>query len=687
MSILSWVQDGVSRLHSVAEWTRLASITQRGAMNKTVAGRYDIERELGQGGMGVVYRAQDTKLQCTVALKAVAPHLVQNEDARKRIEREAHTAAVLTHPYVCKIFDTVEDEGQTYIVMEFCEGQTLEGATIEPVEAARLAIEVAEALEEAAGKGIVHRDLKPGNLMLTRSGHIKVMDFGLAKTVASPGSIQGGAPVSATTALTGEGQIVGSTPYMSPEQLRGEPLDVRSDIFSFGATLYELLTGHKPFYGASAAEIVASILSDEPEPMIRFRRGVPEPFERIVRKMLAKDRSARYQSATEVRLDLQQVGKARPALQALPWNLRWRWIAAAALLIAAVASLVVWQRTTGGGQSTSSPPEPAASVATAEVPLQRARLLSRQLSLSANSTAITLLEEYINQSPDSAQAHSALAVEKLKKFWWYQGDPGLVAEARRGASHALKLDARLVQPRAIVAICATLGSAEPEGYFELVRCLHDDPAQPESLAWLATFLNKSGELELARELIRRLQSKDPDSPYVLPLFTMNDIRRGDFQSARKSIVAMQLRFQDWDGSAYALKEEAIQLADMRLLEQAIKELTLINPKDPSLGFWRAYVQVARGADISLRDLEALTPYLEDDYELSAFFAQICARSGNREDALKWLQQSIDKGNYDLLQLDHGDFSPLRADPRFVALKASLCQRADSITTQIRKGVR
>ncbi len=229
---------------------------------------YRITRKLGEGGMGEVYLAEDTSLQRKVALKFLPESLQRDTIARKRFLREAQSAGILEHPFICNIKEVAQtDDGQDFIVMEYVEGESLQarlGRGPLPIkETLKLGAELAEALESAHGKGIIHRDLKPANVMITLSGHPKIMDFGLAKKVVS----ENGREQDISSALTREGSTLGTLSYMSPEQIRGEVVDARSDIFSLGVVLYEMVTGVHPFRRAQSAETTSAILREDPAPL------------------------------------------------------------------------------------------------------------------------------------------------------------------------------------------------------------------------------------------------------------------------------------------------------------------------------------------------------------------------------------------------------------------------------------
>jgi serine/threonine-protein kinase len=268
-------------------------------------GHYTVLQELGRGGMGQVYLAQDTSLDRKVALKFLPEHVEQNPTARLRFLREAQCAAAIDHPYICKIYEIGEFEGKDFISMEYVRGQTLKDEMAEyrlPLEKVlQIGSEIAEALESAHKEGIMHRDLKPSNVMFAPDGHVKVMDFGLAKRVlTAPNEEQ-------DPALTAEGSIAGTLSYMSPEQLQRHPVDARSDTFSFGVILYEMLSGVHPFQKLQPLETASAILKDDPSPLSRYNEHIPELLQHTVGKMLAKDLDARYQVIHEVRTNLAQL--------------------------------------------------------------------------------------------------------------------------------------------------------------------------------------------------------------------------------------------------------------------------------------------------------------------------------------------------------------------------------------------
>jgi len=244
----------------------------------TLAGKYRIIEVLGRGGMGIVYKAEDTKLKRSVALKFLPPELIQDEEARARFILEAQTAAGLSHPNICTIHEINEEDGESFIAMEYVDGETLKArikkGPLELDEAVNITLQVAEGLEEAHKKGIIHRDIKSANIMITEKGQAKVMDFGLAK-------------VKGATLLTREGTTLGTVAYMSPEQARGENVDHRSDIWSLGVVMYEMLSGQLPFLGEREASILYSVVHEEPKPIKEIKRNLPPELQQIIHRALS----------------------------------------------------------------------------------------------------------------------------------------------------------------------------------------------------------------------------------------------------------------------------------------------------------------------------------------------------------------------------------------------------------------
>src|SRR3954469_5993901 len=317
----------------------------------TKLGPYEVVSALGAGGMGEVYRALDTRLERTVAIKVLSPQVVSSTNLKERFEREARAISALNHPNICHLYDVGSQDGTEYLVMEYLEGETLAArlgrGPMQPQELLRVGAQVSDALDKAHQQGIIHRDLKPGNIMLTQSG-AKVLDFGLAKQI-QPASASAAAMTAMTSSkpLTAEGTVVGTFQYMSPEQIEGQEADPRSDIFALGCVLYEMATAKRPFAGKTQASVIASILASEPPPLSTVAPLTPPSLERLVRSCMAKEKTERVQSAHDVKLQLDwiaeagsQAGVPAPVVARRRFSQRLAWSVAAIAALLAVTFAV-----------------------------------------------------------------------------------------------------------------------------------------------------------------------------------------------------------------------------------------------------------------------------------------------------------------------------------------------------------
>src|SRR5205823_12649748 len=319
----------------------------------TRLGPYEVVSLIGAGGMGEVYRARDTRLDRTVALKVLSAHVAATSTARERFEREARAISALNHPNICTLFDVGSANGTEYLVMELIDGEALDdrlGKGPLPVEAVlRIGAAVADALARAHRSGIIHRDLKPGNIMLTKSGP-KLLDFGLARKAAEEAEkVAHDAETRVEKALTADGTILGTLPYMAPEQLEGHDTDARTDVFALGTVLYEMTTGQRAFKAKSQASLITKIMSEQPTPIGQLQPITPPALHRLIMKCLAKDPEERWQCAADVASELCWIAESGPASTAVTETTAPRrpiaaWAIAAVCALAAIILGVVLLR-------------------------------------------------------------------------------------------------------------------------------------------------------------------------------------------------------------------------------------------------------------------------------------------------------------------------------------------------------
>jgi len=629
-------------------------------------GPYEVVAPIGSGGMGEVYRARDTRLGRTVAIKVLAQHLCADEERRARFEREARTISTISHPHVCALYDVGRQEDTDYLVMEYVEGETLaerlERGPLRPSDALELVHQIADGLAEAHAHGIVHRDLKPANVMVTRAGHAKILDFGLARRVDQP---QGGHVAkdsqlaTPSQGLSREGFIVGTLAYMSPEQARGEEVDSRSAVFSFGVTFYELLTGKPPFRGESATATIAKILESEPEPPLSSARpDLPAAVARVVRRCLQKKPQARYNdtrdlidAANDAHLWAEKYSGTIDDVFDIQERVSRSIVDALRLELTSQERARLAQK---------APADPAAH----ELYL-RGRYHLNRVTPSELTKAIEYFEDATRKDPVYALAYAGLA-NAYNYLGWLGGVAGEVfPKAKRAAVRALEIDETLAEPHAVLGYAATFydwdwATAERE----LDRAIALNPNYAEGYLHLSWYLGSQERHEEARAAIVRASELDPLSLVIRANMANYHHWKRDYdgalaQTRRVLELAPNLPLALlFSGMAYCGKEQYDDAARgfAKLVELA----------GPGFKGYLGYSCAKAGRkDSALAILDELTVLSRTEAVPSFQLALVLLGLGRLEEALTWLEKAFEEraGWFPYIRQE-SFFDPLRGHPRF-----------------------
>lgn len=674
----------------------------------TKLGRYEIRWKIGEGGMGEVYLAEDTKLHRRVAIKFLPTDSIANESANHRLMREARAGAKLDHPNICAVHEVAEESDRVFIVMPYVEGETVDRRIKQKPfsvsESLAIAAQVADALAEAHDQGIIHRDIKPSNIIVTSRGQAKVMDFGLAKLASAASGLKVDAEASTEVLLTTPGTIIGTIPYMSPEQVHGQPLDARTDIFSFGVVLYEMLTGQQLFAAETPAGTISAILTKEPPPLSDYFDTCPEELQRIVTKCLAKDRDQRYQTMRAVATDLENVrgecqsGRTLTTAKTVRVRMetaaaargRWRelfkskltWVVMV-ITFAAIASIYAfWFRPKT--PSTSSSVRPINSPAYDLYVRGRVKLNSE--GRENNDEAIKLLEQAIASDSNFAPAYAELArAYNIKAFYFASAAERkqLSEDAEVSVEKSLALNPDLPEghfARGLILWTPANHFPHQQAIQSYKRALALNPNLDEAHHQLALIYLHIGLLDKGWAEIEKALAINPANTMARFRFGVINLYRGKYEEAlgffkstpvekTPSLVAFQ--------TATAL----FQLGRTQEAEAIVDDYLIKYPKDEGgVGTSvRAMIQAKAGKQTEAQ--ETVRHAIEIGHDFGHFhhtaynIASAYALMNKAEQAIKWLQNAADDGFpcYPLFQND-ANLNNLRRDERFIAFMAKQKQQ-------------
>jgi serine/threonine protein kinase/Flp pilus assembly protein TadD len=666
---------------------------------------YRIVEKLGRGGMGEVYLAEDKQLGRKVAIKFLPAEVATNENARQRLLREAQTAATLDHPNICAIYEVGQEGGYSFIVLQYIEGETLAARIKRQLpdlrEGLAIASQVADALNEAHARGIIHRDIKPENIMLTSRGQVKVLDFGLAKTVRDPGLVEPDAETG--TLLSMPGMMIGTLPYMSPEQVRGEDLDCRSDIFSFGIVLYEMLSGRRPFEAKSTAEVISAILTREPPPISRSSLGHSgSAEERLIRKCLEKDPAQRYQTMGDLISDLAQIRREyesgqvslpadsaplRPKVTIANGGLRRLRILKPALILTALALLVVAAVYLS---PVRSPKSTTASGVKSANPVAYDAYMRGKVNVSSenpenNAAAIKLFQEAIAADPSFAAAYAELARAysiKARLFAPGADKKKLNEEAEVDVDKALALDPNLPEgyfARGLILWTPYKRFPHEQAVYAYKRAIELNPNFDEAHHQLGYVYLHIGLLDQGQRELETALAINPGN-------TLARFRLGQIEMCR---AKYEEAFQIFDSTPLeknpivaAYKANALfRLGRTEEASALIEQLLKDYPKDEGGQVISVKAMMLAKAG-KQREAEAAIQHAIDIgrgyihfHHTSYNMASAYALMNQPEPAMKWLQVTAEEGfpNYPLFEGD-ANLDNLRKDPRFIAFMANQKQQ-------------
>jgi tetratricopeptide (TPR) repeat protein len=661
---------------------------------------YLIISKLGRGGMGEVYLAEDQRLSRKVAIKFLPADIANDERARQRLLREARTAAILDHPNICAIYEVGQEGSDSFIVLQYIEGETLAARLRRQRpdlrEVLAIAAQVADALNEAHARGIIHRDIKPDNIMLTTRGQVKVLDFGLAKTLRDPGILESDAQTGSMLSIPGV--VMGTVPYMSPEQVRGEELDGRSDIFSFGTVFYELLSGRRPFEAKSTAEVISAILTVEPPPISRSGLGhIGGGEERLIRKCLEKDAGLRYQTMGDLISDLEQIrrehesGQVRPTTRpaeaapakpdAASGGLAWRWsrrrkvelILAAVVLAVAAAVYTLSFRSQHAAVSGAKPPNAAAYDA-----YMRGKVIVSSENPEDNESAIKLFEQAVAADPNFAGAYAELARAYSIKARFFAPVPEkkkLNEEAEVDVEKALALDPNLAEgyfARGLILWTPYKRFPHEQAVQSYKRALELNPNLDEAHHQLGFVYLHIGLLDKGWQEIEKALAINPGNSLARYRLGVIDMCRGKYEEAYQIFNTTPLE-KSPSLLAFYTSTALFRLGRNDEASAVIEKFLKDYPNDEGglvtsvKAMMLAKAGKEREAEDTIRRAIEMGRGYAHFHHTSYSIASAYSLMHRPEEALKWLEVTADEG-FPCYPLFEGDsnLDNLRKDPRFIS---------------------
>lgn len=671
---------------------------------------YSIIDKLGRGGMGEVYLAEDQQLGRKVAIKFLPAEVANDEQARLRLLREARTAATLDHPNICAIYEVGQESGHSFIVLQYIEGETLAARLNRQLpdrrEALAIAAQVADALSQAHARGVIHRDIKPENIMITSGGQVKVLDFGLAKVLRHPNVLESDAPTGSMLSMPG--MVMGTAPYMSPEQVRGEELDGRSDIFSFGTVLYEIFSGRRPFDAKSSAEIISAILTAEPLPISRTGLGaIGEGEDRLIRKCLRKDVGLRYQTMGDLISDLEQIRREYDSGQMTPMmaptsetalvkpeqvassSRAWTWsrgrkveLIIAVVVLAAAAGVYTFSFR---GQHAPASGAKSANSAAYDAYMRGMVIVSSE-NPDDNESAIKLFKQAVAADPNFAAAYAELARAYSIKARFFAPVPEkkqLNEEAEVDVEKALALDPNLAEghfARGLILWTPYKRFPHEQAVQSYKRALALDPNLDEAHHQLGFVYLHIGLLDKGWQEIEKALAINPSNSLARYRLGVIDMCRGKYEEALQIFSTTPLE-KSPSLLAFYSSTALFRLGRNDEASAVIEQFLKGYPNDEGglVTSVKAMMLAKAGkeqeAENAIQHAVEIGRGYAHFHHTSYSIASAYSLMNRPEEALKWLQVTADEG-FPCYPLFEGDtnLNNLRKDSGFISFMAKQKQQ-------------